>query len=165
YFEEPTRPADERYGDWIYPDATPTVEMNRIKPHASSVSLPTPSVTSSRTHDCILTWEPYYQNPSYPERMVLPLLRHSSRLQELVLGGYSGRTHHLVQTLFESCPDLETLNFGGSDHSVEDEPLAGGMLSKLRILRLRSHAHIGSDKNQAIFSEIMMQSASILEVL
>ncbi|KAF9146977.1 hypothetical protein BG015_011439 [Linnemannia schmuckeri] len=36
YFEEPTRPTDERYGDWVYPDATPAVEMNRIKPYGSS---------------------------------------------------------------------------------------------------------------------------------
>lgn len=296
YFTNPIRPTDERYGEWAYPDPTPTVMMNRTKPHASAgdstnalrliqqnpklhsltikhgrqtygVDHFTPHVLQSisthlsmtlldiqlnfdisldfleallrhlplqlqelrvcvnefvaplsandinhhhhSTHStaspettiipapgclrkiCLRTntsgpeslweeenartwWDHYFQSPSYPEKVILPRLRHSPRLQELVLGGYSGRAQHLVQTLFESCPDLEVLDLGGSDSNFEhagftyagDEPLAEGrMLSKLRTFRLRSHTYSWRMQDQIALSEIMVRSASTLEVV
>lgn len=119
-------------------------------------------------------WEHYFQCASYPERVILPLLQHSPRLQELVLGGYSGLAQHLAQTLFEFCPDLEVLDFGGSGPNTEDiaftypgdEPLAEGrMLSKLRTFRLRSFTYSWWMQDQIAFSEIMARSAGTLEIV
>lgn len=121
---------------------------------------------SSWMEDCLRTSREYYfHTPSYPERLVLPLLRRSPRLQELVLGGYPGHDHRLVQTLFQSCPDLEVLDIEGRNSYDEDVPLVGGILSKLRTLRLRSDTYLWSFQNQNTFSEVLAVSASTLEVL
>ena len=107
----------------------------------------------------------YSQSLSYPERLVLPLLQRSPRLQELTLGSYSGHVHRLVQTVLWYCPDLEVLDIGGHNPYDEDVPLAGGTLSKLRTLQLRSPSYLQSYQNQNIFSEVIARSASTLEVL
>ncbi|KAF9133174.1 hypothetical protein BGW39_010387 [Mortierella sp. 14UC] len=121
------------------------------------------------------SWEYYHQSCSYPERLVLPLLKRSPRLQELILGGYAGRPQTLVPTLLESCPELEVLDFGGSDPNNENEdsytdelgqPLPEGMLSRLRTFRLRGHCESWSTRDQFAMAEMVMaRSAATLEVL
>ncbi|KAF9082038.1 hypothetical protein BGX23_000176 [Mortierella sp. AD031] len=122
------------------------------------------------------TWEYYFQDDCYPDWMVLPLIRQSPQLQELILGSYQGLARTLVQTLFDFCPDLEVLDLGGTDSShllqhqlnTADEDIAPtltGTLPKLKSFRLRGETKGWSASSEEALSEIIARSVEILEVL
>ncbi|KAF9934269.1 hypothetical protein FBU30_002687 [Linnemannia zychae] len=54
----------------------------------------------------------------YPDTLIIPLLQHAPQLQKFAIAGYHGYPNVLLQTLAESCPDVEILHLGGTDNTL-----------------------------------------------
>ncbi|KAF8945297.1 hypothetical protein BGZ47_002929 [Haplosporangium gracile] len=52
---------------------------------------------------------------SYPDWLIIPLTKQSPNLSKLAIAGYHGYPNTLLQSLVESCPDLDTIHLGGTN--------------------------------------------------
>ncbi|KAK3834205.1 MAG: hypothetical protein JOS17DRAFT_36187 [Linnemannia elongata] len=52
---------------------------------------------------------------NYPDWLIIPLTKQSPQLSKLAIAGYHGYPNTLLQSLVESCPDLDTIHLGGTN--------------------------------------------------
>ncbi|KAG0081483.1 hypothetical protein BGZ90_007942 [Linnemannia elongata] len=52
---------------------------------------------------------------NYPDWLIIPLTKQSPHLSKLAIAGYHGYPNTLLQSLVESCPDLDTIHLGGTN--------------------------------------------------
>jgi hypothetical protein len=52
---------------------------------------------------------------NYPDWLIIPLTTQSPHLSKLAIAGYHGYPNTLLQSLVDSCPDLDTIHLGGTN--------------------------------------------------
>ncbi|KAG0196950.1 hypothetical protein BGX33_001132 [Mortierella sp. NVP41] len=53
----------------------------------------------------------------YPDWLIVALVRNSPELEKLAIAGYHGYPNVLMQVLVDSCPEMDTIHLGGTNHT------------------------------------------------
>ncbi|KAF9909430.1 hypothetical protein EC991_008569 [Linnemannia zychae] len=125
---------------------------------------------------------------SYPDWLIIPLIRSSPSLEKLAIAGYRGYPNTLMQNLVDFCPNLETIHLGGTNSSiirptillprdipffhddegivVQDRTPLRGMFPKLREFRTTGCSNnLWTNQGHEDVSGLLARSTETLEVV
>ena len=122
---------------------------------------------------------------NYPDWLIIPLTKQSPHLSKLAIAGYHGYPNTLLQSLVESCPDLDTIHLGGTnfahhptmhlprdipfiqDHEgtvIRDRTPLRGVFGKLKEFMVTGFSNnLWSDRGYEDVSGLLVRSTDTLE--
>lgn len=122
---------------------------------------------------------------NYPDWLIIPLTKQSPHLSKLAIAGYHGYPNTLLQSLVESCPDLDTIHLGGTNFAhhptmflprdlpfihddegivIQDRTPLRGVFGKLKEFMVTGFSNnLWSDRGYEDVSGLLVRSTETLE--